>query len=163
MKNSVALTSLLALLLATGAAAPPPIPVAAASAVLARAHALCSADGGRLWGVSLCGPLMLADPQTHDAIANVQVPGAVRSGAYYRFTLPVDAPIANAPFEYDGIALIDRHFSTLTIAAPSTLVGSILHGTGWVLTLSAGTSIIPDRKEPGSYTVTLRHLAAPRS
>ncbi len=46
---------------------------------------------------------MLADPQTHAAIANVSVPGAERVGVYYRFTLPADAPIANAPFEYDGI------------------------------------------------------------
>jgi hypothetical protein len=103
MKNALALTSLLGLLPATGAAAAPTIPVAAASAVFARAHALCSADGGRLWGVSLCGPLMLADPQTHVALANVPVSGGVRRGAFYRFALPADAPIANAPFEYDGI------------------------------------------------------------
>lgn len=85
------------------AAAPAPIPVAAASAVFARRHALCSADAGRLWGVSLCGPLMLADPKTHAAIANVPVPGAQRVGVYYRFTLPANVPIGNAPLEYDHI------------------------------------------------------------
>ena len=85
------------------AAAAPPIPIAVARHVFARAHALCSADGGRLWGVSLCGPLMLADPQTHEAIANVPVLDAKRDGSYYRFTLAADAPIGNAPFEYDGI------------------------------------------------------------
>jgi len=104
MKGAFALASLLTMLPLVGAtAAVPPIPVAGASAVFARAHALCSADGGRLWGISLCGPLMLADPQSHAAIANVAVPGAQRVGAYYRFMLPANAPIANAPFEYAGI------------------------------------------------------------
>ncbi|MHB8230478.1 MAG: hypothetical protein ACYDG0_06775 [Vulcanimicrobiaceae bacterium] len=104
MKGAVAFASLLTMLpVADATASMPPIPVEAASVVFARAHALCNADGGGLWGLSLCGPLMLADPQTHAAIANVSVPGAERVGAYYRFTLPADAPIANAPFEYDGI------------------------------------------------------------
>ncbi|MDE2462416.1 MAG: hypothetical protein KGO02_01690 [Alphaproteobacteria bacterium] len=46
---------------------------------------------------------MLSDPQTRAAIANVPVAGAKRSGAYYRFTLPADAPIGNAPLKYNGI------------------------------------------------------------
>ncbi len=91
------------LLTAATPASLPTIPLAAASAVFERAHALCSADDGRLWGISLCGPLMLVDPRTHAAIANVHIAGAEQTGAYYRFTLPVDAPIANAPFEYAGI------------------------------------------------------------
>lgn len=103
MKCAIALASILAVLPVAAAAAAPPVPVSAAGAVFARRHALCSADGGHLWGVSLCGPLMLADPETHAAIANVPVPGSERAGAYYRFTLPAGTPIANAPFEYDGI------------------------------------------------------------
>ena len=103
MNKRFAVTLLLTMLPAVAAAGgAPPIPLTAASRVFTRAHALCSADGGRLWGVSLCGPLMLANPQTHAAIANAPVPGAVRTGAYYRFTLPVDVPIADAPLEYGG-------------------------------------------------------------
>ncbi len=104
MKGAAALASLLTVLpVASATAGVPPVPVKAASVVFARAHALCSADGGRLWGVTLCGPLMLADPLTHAAIANVPVPGAKRVDVYYRFTLPADAQIANAPFQYGGI------------------------------------------------------------
>ncbi len=103
MNGAVVLAALMMLLPATNAAAARPIPVAAASAVFAHAHALCSADGGRLWGVSLCGPLMLADPRTGAAITNVPVPGAQRAGAFYRLTLARSEPIANAPFEYKGI------------------------------------------------------------
>ncbi len=81
----------------------PHIPVAAASAVFARAHTLCSKDDGRLWGISLCGPLMLADPRTHAAISNVPVPGARRAGVFYRFTLPSNAAISDTWTEYEGI------------------------------------------------------------
>ncbi|MHB8404551.1 MAG: hypothetical protein ACYDCJ_03915 [Gammaproteobacteria bacterium] len=103
MKNVIVLASLLMMLQAKNAAAAPPIPVTAARVVFAHAHALCGADRGRLWGISLCGPLMLADPRTGAAITNVPVVGAKRSGAYYRLTLAPSEPIADAPFEYEGI------------------------------------------------------------
>ncbi|MGC8535092.1 MAG: hypothetical protein ACP5QR_06100 [Rhizomicrobium sp.] len=103
MKNFIVVASVLAMAFLARATDASSIPLAAASRVFARAHALCSADNGRLWGISLCGPLMLSDPQTRAAIANIRIVGAKRSGAYYRFMLPADAPIGNAPFEYDGI------------------------------------------------------------
>ena len=103
MKNSVMLASVLGMLPALSPAATPSIPVASASSVFAQAHALCSADAGHLWGASLCGPLMLADPHTGAAITNVPVPGAKRRGSYYQLRLSPSEPIANAPFEYKGI------------------------------------------------------------
>jgi hypothetical protein len=103
MRAAVAGASLVLGAAAARGADAPPIPLAASRAVFVRAHALCSADDGRLWGRSLCGPLMLADPQTHAAIANVPLPGAQRSGAYYRLILADREPIGNAPFEYHGI------------------------------------------------------------
>ena len=96
-------SALLTVVVQSAAASAPSIPVVAAAAVFARAHALCAADGGRLWGVSLCGPLMLADPRTGAAITNTSVPGARRVGAYYLLTLARNEPIANAPFEYEGV------------------------------------------------------------
>jgi hypothetical protein len=105
LRNAVALalSFSIAMLPAWAITTSPPIPVTAAGPVFARAHALCSADGGRLWGLSLCGPLMLADPQTHAAISNVPVPGAERVGGFYRFTLPRGAPISDTWFQYEGI------------------------------------------------------------
>jgi hypothetical protein len=107
MKNAVALalSFSLAVLPASAVTASPLIPVAAAKAVFARAHALCGADDGRLWGVSLCGPLMLADPRTHAALSNVPVPGAERVAGLYRFTLPREAPVSDTWFDYEGIRL----------------------------------------------------------
>jgi len=34
------------------------------------ADVLCAREGGRLWGVSLCGPMLVADPNTHAFAAN---------------------------------------------------------------------------------------------
>lgn len=81
---------------------PGAIPLSDASAIFARRDALCRADDGRLWGVSLCGPLIVADPQTQAAVANRPVTGARREGALYAFSLPAGFPIANAPAQYDG-------------------------------------------------------------
>lgn len=41
-----------------------PFPVSGARAVFSQAQSLCEADRGRLWGASLCGPIMLVDPNT---------------------------------------------------------------------------------------------------
>lgn len=91
---------LLSTLVALGA---PAIPKAQAERVFEQARALCHSDHGRLWGVSLCGNLMYVDPNTREAIANHAVPGAVRDGDSYRFTLPASVPISVAPLEYDGV------------------------------------------------------------
>lgn len=103
VNKALNLAAILAVLPATAATGTPPIPLAAASAVFTRAHALCSSDGERLWGVSLCGPLMLADPKTYAAITNKPAPGAQRAGTFYRFTLPANSSIGNTAVEYDGI------------------------------------------------------------
>lgn len=77
-------------------------PMAAAAAVFARAETLCTADHGRLWGVSLCVPMMFADPNSLQAVANRNLPGATRDGNLFRFTFPAGTQIANAPFTYAG-------------------------------------------------------------
>lgn len=92
----------------TPAESPPPgISTADAMAVFARAHALCEADGGRLWGVSLCVPIMLVDPNTRQAVANAALPGSTRDGAAFRLTLPASAEIANSPTMYAGVYLAE--------------------------------------------------------
>ena len=39
------------------------------------ARTLCERDGGRMWGVSLCGPMIFADASTHTLAGSIQVPG----------------------------------------------------------------------------------------
>lgn len=49
-----------------------------AAAWFAEAEVLCAREAGALWGVSLCGPMVFADPVTGEIATNEPVPGAPR-------------------------------------------------------------------------------------
>ena len=82
-------------------------------------EAACRADAGALWGLSLCGPLVLVDPRTRAAVANDSPPGGsfVRRGRRFYGTMPTGIPVANTSLSWVGrewgIALLplsgDRH------------------------------------------------------
>lgn len=67
---------------------------ARASAFFAEAEALCMKDGGRLWGVSLCGPMVFADAATGTLATNRETPVAAR---------PATLGYANAVAEWGGL------------------------------------------------------------
>ena len=54
------------------------------------AQALCERDGGRLWGVPLCGPMVIADLQTRTLATSEPAP----DGPWPRFLGLANAPIA---------------------------------------------------------------------
>ena len=66
----------------------------------------CRADGGRLWGRSLCGPVLLVDRATRRAVAGERPPAS--AGAFAErdglFTgrAPDDVPLANTSFVWEG-------------------------------------------------------------
>lgn len=71
-------------------------------------HELCQHDAGRLWRMSLCGPIMLVDPKTRTFYANrntaehdLRVVGSLFTG-----TLPPDVSIANTSINWAGIRWI---------------------------------------------------------
>lgn len=72
----------------------------------AEARALCARDGGRLWGRSLCGPMMFADPSTRAVVASEPDGEGVlkRSGEVFVGTLPADINIANTAVEWAGVS-----------------------------------------------------------
>jgi hypothetical protein len=78
---------------------------AAACLYFAEARELCARDGGRLWGRSLCGPMMFADPKTRAVVASVPDGEGVlkRSGDVYVGTLPPNVNIANTAVEWAGV------------------------------------------------------------
>lgn len=90
---------------ATGGTAAAAEPEAApAMAAFEQARSLCEADGGRAWGVSLCGPMLIADPATRGVIASMdglETP-LEREGAVFRGRLPDDVPIANTAVRWNG-------------------------------------------------------------
>ena len=80
------------------------LPQVAATA-LNEAEATCRADAGALWGVSLCGPVLLVDPATRDVYANQ--PDTEnhlrREGEIFRGKLPNEINIANTAVDWAGV------------------------------------------------------------
>lgn len=80
------------------------IPLDRACEVFAQARTLCERDGGKLWGVSLCGPIMLVDPQSRRLVANqADAEGRLqaRDGVFIG-AVPADQNISNTSFEWSG-------------------------------------------------------------
>ncbi len=87
-----------------GAMAQAPLDVASATAAFRRMQGLCEADGGKAWGVDLCGPTLLADPATRQILANMDgVETALeREGTVFRGRLPDTVPVANTSVRWNG-------------------------------------------------------------
>src|SRR5262245_31513923 len=64
-----------------------------AEAYFKEAATICQRDGGRLWGVSLCGPMVFADARTRTLATNQPRPTA---------EWPQMLGLANAPIEWTG-------------------------------------------------------------
>jgi hypothetical protein len=82
--------------------------VVTAASAAAELQQICREDAGRLWGVSLCGPLMVVDPATRrvwtsdpDEAGLLQQAGMGWVGA-----LPEGVPIANTSMEWAGVRWI---------------------------------------------------------
>jgi hypothetical protein len=78
---------------------------AAAGRYFAEARALCARDGGRLWGRSLCGPMMFADSSTRAVWASEPDRDGLlkQSGEVYVGTLPANVNLANTAVEWAGV------------------------------------------------------------
>ncbi len=107
LKPSAAMA--LALVLGTSGPAPAQpqstIPPEEARAVFATAQSLCEADAGALWGMTLCGPIMLADPGTR-AIVTSHPDGEGRlepRAGLHAGRLPDDQNIANTALDWAGV------------------------------------------------------------
>jgi hypothetical protein len=81
------------------------IPLETAKGYFAEAKSICEADHGQLWGVSLCGPLMFADPQSRFVVANqADARGVLKAeGGVFTGTLPSSQNIANTAMEWLGV------------------------------------------------------------
>jgi len=65
-----------------------------AEAYFKEAKAFCDRDGGRLWGVSLCGPMVIADAATSTIATNQPTPEGAR---------PRNLGFANATTQWGGV------------------------------------------------------------
>jgi hypothetical protein len=93
------------ILLVASAQSTQPIPIETAQAYFSEAQSLCQADHGRLWGVSLCGPIMFVDPQTRSIVASqVDAKGLLKAAAgVFVGLLPTDQNMANTAVEWSGV------------------------------------------------------------
>ncbi|HSU94953.1 MAG TPA: hypothetical protein VLI43_14690 [Gemmatimonadaceae bacterium] len=97
-------TLLGAMPLAARAQSAPPISIDSAKAAFAEATSLCSADAGKLWGVSLCGPIMFVDAPSRSIVANESDGKGVlapKDGVFVE-VMPADRNIANTAVEWQG-------------------------------------------------------------
>jgi len=77
-----------------------------AAAIFTEANNICMADNGKLWGVSLCGPIMLVDPASHRIITNqADAEGKLTQivSGVYGGELPAGQPVANTATEWAGV------------------------------------------------------------
>lgn len=76
-----------------------------AAAAIAEYRGLCARDGGRLWGQSLCGPIMLVDRDTRALFADRDTVGhdLRPQGDLFTGVLPSDVGIANTSTDWAGL------------------------------------------------------------
>jgi hypothetical protein len=69
------------------------------------ARELCDRDGGKLWGHSLNGPILLVSPATREVIANqADLEGKLaKSGDVFVGKLPADMLVANTAIDWAGV------------------------------------------------------------
>lgn len=83
----------------------PPLTPASATAVFERAQILCQRDGGKMWGASLCSPIMLVEPGSRRIVASVPDKGGLLqpSGDVFVGILPPEQNASYTAFEWSGV------------------------------------------------------------
>jgi hypothetical protein len=82
-----------------------PIDLNAADQTFHEAQQICMADHGKLWGVSLCGPIMFVDPQSRFLVANQPDAHGVlqQQGEVFTGLLPSAELMANTAVYWSGV------------------------------------------------------------
>lgn len=96
---------LLVLLLSAAAFGQSPIDLSAARQAFSEVRQICTADNGHLWGHTLCGPMLFADPATHFAVANQpdKERALIADTGLYTGKLPLSQNIANTGVQWNGV------------------------------------------------------------
>ena len=83
----------------------PKIAASDAAKVFAAAERINARDGGKLWGVQVCGPMFVVDPESHYVVANrADSEGKLRqSGQVWTGELPKEINPANSAIEWAGV------------------------------------------------------------
>lgn len=82
------------------------------------AQALCERDGGRLWGVSMCAPMVIADIRTQTIATSRPAPEAPR---------PREVGFVNAPIQWGGTTWGAYMWDDVVNATPRHRMEIFLH------------------------------------
>jgi hypothetical protein len=97
------------------------------------ARALCERDGGRLWGVPICAPMIIADLRTQTFATSQSPPDAPR---------PKVVGLVNAPFDWGGVTWIAYTWDDLATAPAwrrrEIMLHEMFHGIQQQLGLGVG-------------------------
>jgi hypothetical protein len=79
--------------------------IAGATRAITERQTLCQRDDGALWGLSLCGPLLIVDPVSRRLVANENTPreSLRREGSVFDGRLPDGVLIANTAVDWEGL------------------------------------------------------------
>ena len=89
-----------------------------AQAFIKDAQSLCERDGGRLWGVSICAPMVIADRRTETIATSRPAPEGAR---------PQLLGIVNAPVQWGGATWAAYVWDHLVNATPRHRMEILLH------------------------------------
>src|SRR5208282_875286 len=105
MRRGILALMIVALSAGTAAAQDAGIDAAKAAQYFEEARRLSAADGGRLWGVALYGPMMFVDPGTREVVANQAGTGGELTphGAVWTGKLPSEIGVANTALQWAGV------------------------------------------------------------
>jgi hypothetical protein len=81
-------------------------------------QAVCEREGKRLWGMSMCGPMVIADARTQTITTSQPAPEGPR---------PRGIGILNAPIEWGGVTWAAYMWDTLANAPPRVAKSILLH------------------------------------
>ena len=89
-----------------------------AQAFFTEARALCERDGGRMWGVSVCAPMVIGDARTQTFATSQPPPDAPR---------PRTVGFVNAPLQWGGVTWVAYTWGDLAGATPRRRNEIMLH------------------------------------
>jgi len=101
----ITLLAILPLLQNRAVAQSSPIDITLATQYFQEANDLCSRDNGKLWGVSLCAPMLFVDRKTRSVITNQADKESIltKDGNVFVGKLPPKVNIANTATEWAGV------------------------------------------------------------
>jgi hypothetical protein len=99
------------------------------------AQALCERDGGRLWGVSICAPMVIGDARTRTYATSQPSPDAPR---------PNLIGLLNGPIQWGDTMWAAMTWETISGWPPRTSAETFLHESFHIVQLSKGIAA-PDR------------------